>query len=248
MLVRPPIDINTVASCLGVKKVMTRELDVPGLLYPLSQDSSVIVVNKASPLTRQRYTCAHEVAHILLSEPQKVSLSRRSPAHSHKAIERACEELAAEILMPRDVFTEHASQMGWTASSIQPLSNVFQTSMEATARRYVETIREACILAMWRSVQGEGEPKTKMTRYTKNRMAGPSDYRFRGPTAAESYPILRCLKGSKYIRGFQGVLVSSRRRGQMKNLYSEFIGYGSGPNRRVVSLIYPERESDGTVY
>ena len=247
LLVKPPIDVNAVASHLGVKRVITRELDVPGLLYPLDENSSVIVVNEANPLTRRRYSCAHEIAHILLSASQNVRLSHRSPTQSHKAIERACEELAAEILMPQEVFTEYVSRMGWAASSIQSLSSIFQTSIEATARRYVETISEPCVMIMWRLIEAEDGSKTKMTRYIKNRKARIGEYRLVSPAATESSPALRCLRGLKSISGFQRVSISSRKGAQIKSLYSEFIGYGTGTNRRVINFIYPGRKTGALI-
>ncbi len=247
LLLTPPIDVNAVASCLGVKQVMVRELDVPGLLYQLDQDSAVIVVNNANPLTRQRYSCAHEIVHMLLSPSQKVRLSHRSPVQAHKALERACEELAAEILMPQEVFTEYASRMGWAASSIQPLSNVFQTSMEATARRYVEVISEPCVMVMWRLVKTEDGSKTKMTRYIKNRKVDIGEYRLVSPATTESSPVSRCLRGLKSVGGFQRVSITSRKNTQIKSLYSEVMGYGIGANRRAINLIYPGRKTNALI-
>ncbi len=82
------------------------------MLVPLSGVYSVVIDEKASE-SRQRYSLAHELAHIMLleSDPASDDLLKaprfRSAAaedRAWKAEERLCDEIAAELLMPEMLF------------------------------------------------------------------------------------------------------------------------------------------------
>jgi hypothetical protein len=84
--------------------------------------------------SRRRFTIAHELGHALLEK------TGRNCGQSGSEVERLCDMLAAEILMPRDVFLE---KMGpaLSISRIFELRNIFQVSLIAVALRCFELER-----------------------------------------------------------------------------------------------------------
>ncbi len=81
--------------------------------------------------SRRRFTIAHELGHALLEKAD------RNCGQSGNEIERLCDMVAAEILMPREVFLD---KLGPTLSiaRIFQLRNIFQVSLFALALRCFE--------------------------------------------------------------------------------------------------------------
>jgi Zn-dependent peptidase ImmA (M78 family) len=104
----PYVDVMAIAKLLGAEIVQERlGQDVAGLLVR-KQDRVVIGINETEPETRQRFTAAHEIGHLvlhkgrpLLVDPVRINLrdSRSSLATDLEEIE--ANAFAAELLMPR---------------------------------------------------------------------------------------------------------------------------------------------------
>ena len=75
---------------------------IDAMFVPLSEGYSV-VINEQAPETRQNYSLAHELAHIMLleAEPSRGSLPKskryRSANEKWKDEERLCDPIAAEL-------------------------------------------------------------------------------------------------------------------------------------------------------
>jgi hypothetical protein len=144
-----------------------------GILQPLGTcyaDGFDILVNKATPSTRRRFTLAHEVCHTFFYElvPEMKFVPHR---------EDACEELlcnrgAAAILMPAWQI-EQACRVRWAGerhrrhnarrlevvrslSRLFALARDFQVSAAAMANRLRELLLSSCRLQVWvRGSSGE---------------------------------------------------------------------------------------------
>jgi len=77
---------------------------------------------------RRRFTIAHEMGHAVFE-----SLGRE-PKHSEPELERLCDMLAAEILMPRQIFLDKLGS-DVTISQLFQLKHLFQVSLRAIAFR-----------------------------------------------------------------------------------------------------------------
>lgn len=64
------------------------------------EDRVVIYINSSATRTRQRFTLAHELAHVLQGTPAGVVKSE--PFQSDVREERAADKLASELLLPTD--------------------------------------------------------------------------------------------------------------------------------------------------
>jgi hypothetical protein len=95
----PPVDPFSLARRCGVP-VSWRSIAEDGRVER-TQNGSRIVLSRGASNERQRFTLAHELAHVLLDDPDVASAARQlSPRIDD--IEQFCNEFAAELLMPRE--------------------------------------------------------------------------------------------------------------------------------------------------
>src|SRR5258708_37500082 len=97
-------------------------------------DGYRIVVNANAGDARARFTIAHEVAHAII-DPYGVKPTKRSPA-----LERACDALAAAILMPASAFAQCLGQPP-NLDDLRHAANKFQVSLHAAAIRCEQLTR-----------------------------------------------------------------------------------------------------------
>jgi len=108
-----PVPIETIASAKGltIRYNDDRDSDISGFLL-LGMGEPTIGVNTHHPLTRQRFTIAHELGHFLLHRVDnkdahvdygfQVKLRDDLSAQGTDVEEREANSFAAEILMPAD--------------------------------------------------------------------------------------------------------------------------------------------------
>ena len=116
---------------------------------------------QSSRLTRQRFSFAHELGHLLLmnigySRPVE-GKARHRMARVRNEEEIICDQIAAEILMPRNSFVQDADRMGWDLRSLRPLARLYETSIPATARRMIDLMGESCLMSVWKPAPGGPE-------------------------------------------------------------------------------------------
>ena len=107
---RPPIDAHDLCKKCGVL-VLERSFPeaLSGLVFAYEQ-GAVIGVNADQPETRRRFTIAHELGHYLLRHHEQstaheerfhLDLAERMPPGFDLRAERAANDFAADLLMPR---------------------------------------------------------------------------------------------------------------------------------------------------
>lgn len=126
-LAGPPLDLNAAASKLNVA-LCEEDIPVSGELRKNGKDYKIVFSRYLSP-GRRRFTIAHEMAHLLFE------LSGKNPPRTGSEVERLCDMLASEILMPAhhllDTIHENAAP-----HRVVQLSKSFETSIQAAAIRY----------------------------------------------------------------------------------------------------------------
>lgn len=106
---RAPVDIRKIAS--GYAHVVERPLepDISGALVPLNDGGWAILVNATHSPSRQRFTIAHELGHLLLHgytapHADRTFKFRDARSSEGSALEEIqANQFAAELLMPRDL-------------------------------------------------------------------------------------------------------------------------------------------------
>jgi len=134
---RAPVDVERIASKLGAQIEFEKADDeISGALFRLA--IPVIGVNSTHPLNRQRFTIAHEIAHLVLHNDSAHTDYRNvvsSQATDPKEIE--ANKFAAAILMPEYLIRKSVAKRTkpLDESAIRRLSVVYRVSAQAMALR-----------------------------------------------------------------------------------------------------------------
>ncbi|MDQ0114958.1 protease inhibitor I42 family protein [Paenibacillus harenae] len=93
--------------------------ELAGAYIPKKENSLPgIIVNERLPITRQRYTAAHELSHFLRNDPTSIDTASELFFQEYKRDDREqiAEEFASSILMPRSLIRSNFSLLGITES------------------------------------------------------------------------------------------------------------------------------------
>ena len=135
----PPTNLEDVGRKVGVKEISYESFPGSGELHK-EKDGYRIACSSDQSRSRQRFTVAHELAHVILER------TGRNAPRVGKSVERVCNMLAAECLMPTAVF-ESKLPATLTLSEVARLSRNFDTSITATAIRCAQ-LRPLCIFGV----------------------------------------------------------------------------------------------------
>lgn len=128
----PPTDLAGLCGRLNVTGIDEDEnLPVVGELRRAENGFRIVCAANQST-ARRRFTIAHELGHAVLE-----STGPRAPRVGLE-LERLCDRLAAEILMPSVSFRLALGNRAAVASTIRELASQFQTSLSAAAIRCSE--------------------------------------------------------------------------------------------------------------
>ena len=142
-VISPPIPVEQIAQNLGAEVCympFEGEGEVSGMLYR-DLDQKVIGVNSLHHPNRQRFTIAHEVAHLLLHKGTGIPIDKtlfinlRDTASSKATDPNEIEanRFAAELLMPRQMLLNDVKDQGIDLENEDDLLNL--------ARRYRVSIQ-----------------------------------------------------------------------------------------------------------
>jgi Zn-dependent peptidase ImmA (M78 family) len=146
----PPVDVERLAG-LRNASVVSDELDkgVSGALLRRTE-GNVILVNRDHAHTRQRFTIAHELGHLLLHDGRPVIVDHVVRAHVNLRDERSslatdreeidANQFAANLLMPAPFVRELVAKMltRRTGDSVIPgLAKAFDVSEQAMEYRLI---------------------------------------------------------------------------------------------------------------
>ncbi len=122
---------------------------------------------------RKRMSIFHECGHAILpwhKELNYICGDKDIDPQVHNQLEREAYECAAEFLMPREMFLREASGLNIGIDIIQYISEIFISSLEATAIRYVSLHPGMCALLMAESTEvykkGDAEQKSAEVHQT----------------------------------------------------------------------------------
>lgn len=134
-----PIDIERIAKSVGVAEVSSAEMNADGFLGRRSDGALVIRHRNGVGKPRTRFTIAHEVAHILLSEVEGKPLTVADTYRRDAAEEKAVNRIAAELLMPVSTLVHELNDRRdevW--NTVFRLARQYRVSSSAMAFRVLE--------------------------------------------------------------------------------------------------------------
>jgi hypothetical protein len=154
--------LDALACRLGVNRIVEENLPFEGGLFRLADGELVIKLNPQSPFVRKRFTLAHEIAHLLLKTVPALRCRRRSDA----ALERTCDMIAAELLMPTAEATDFVCGLGSPApEKLRAIASRYGVSMQSAALRVHDDFKLwKCSIGMWQRLR-----ETKMVWFVSRR-------------------------------------------------------------------------------
>lgn len=234
-----PVDLEAIGTSWGVCRVVRRELDIAALLYRLADGNSVVFLRKDDSIGRQRFSWAHELGHIVMSNQNLPQFSCRRGNKPDRDLEHSCDVVASEILMPRRIFCEVANSVGWSLQATDHLAKYFQVSMTAAAIRLFEFMDEPLVISSWGSSR-EGRLKRKWLR--RNELAKPLKPDFRTRVISEPVaPIRNALTDTGVHSGLEKVLITDKGQTKARTIFTESLGLGFGPSRTILAFHYLNR-------
>lgn len=96
-----------------------------------------IFVNSADYTSAQIFTLAHELAHVWIGASASFDLHDFQPANNQ--LERACNKIAAELLVPTQKITEHWDEFNESDDVYRAIARHFKVSKIVAARRALDT-------------------------------------------------------------------------------------------------------------
>jgi Zn-dependent peptidase ImmA (M78 family) len=130
---RPGMTLEDIGRALGVSAIVREKLPFDGGVFSEGTELT-IKINSSSIPTRQRFTLAHELGHLIISAGSTRSARRCLKSNP---LEEACDCVAAELLMPMDqvrTFVEKPASM----RALLSFANRFNVSINAAAVRINE--------------------------------------------------------------------------------------------------------------
>lgn len=234
-----PVDLRGLALSHGITRIKEAQLEaLDAFLTPGDDGGYAVVLNSRHSRARRRFSLAHEIGHVLLAEQETEEQFRRPSCDATaRPVERACNLLAAEMLMPAEPFRRDAEAYDWRIEGGIALSQLFDTSLESTFRRYVELAKGSIVLVKWalnssnrpthivppigakNSVRIVGfDRRYDLLRFPSLHQAYTQDGIWRGDVGFEILP-----------RGYSFPVVRS--------YPTESMGYNQGGRRQVFSLV-----------
>ena len=241
----PRVDLEAFAAKWGVVSVEHRDISSDAMLLPGTDGYKVILKKASTPgeKARQRFSFAHELGHLLLNQSGYESKPGSAPMHRSRngadEEERLCDQIAAEILMPRTAFALDASNVGWSLQGIRKLTSRYGTSVPATARRMVALMPEQSLMGTWKPASSDSDSHKLQDSFGPTPNYGVPNAR-RIPRRRH-WLIARADKSAEVECGVAPVINRSRPSGFPIDVPAEAWAWGKGEYRRVVVFYYPKR-------
>jgi hypothetical protein len=140
-----PLDV--LACKLGVSRIIEQRMPFEGGLFQLPDGELVIKLNSENSYVRKRFTLAHEIGHLLLNSVPALKSSNRTD----ESLERACDLIAAELLMPMDEIVPFVEKLGGPSpEKLKIIASRFAVSLRAAAIRVHSGLKLwKCYIGFW---------------------------------------------------------------------------------------------------
>ena len=160
-----PTDLRALARHLGVAQIEIAEIDTEGSVQRVG-DNLIIKIRKGMPGTRQRFTLAHELAHVIIDEVTRKTESKDYAKYSRFACVKPvmCEEglanhLASVLVLPT-WFMQRRLAGSVRLSDLSRAARDARVSLSAAMLRSVQLATAPSVVFLAKCV-GDGWPQLK---------------------------------------------------------------------------------------
>ena len=239
-----PTDLSAIGKCWGVERVIERQLNVAGMVHRFENGKAVVFLKEDDVLGRRRFSWAHELGHIVMAGPESPGVSCRTLGQRDAALERSCDLIATELLMPKLIFSSEADRIGWGLSSVRSLANTFQVTTQATARRLLELMKEPALLSVWRVRPNQTLAQLKLSWSIPNQNARRWKPQVQWRTGPDYLAPLYCsMSDTSVITGDSRLLMRRSGISRYESVQTEAVSMGRGDHRTVIAIHYLSRTS-----
>jgi len=246
----PPFLSEEYAHMKGVKEISLVDLGKTDAMLVHVNDGYIIKLNRKHSASRQSFSCAHEVGHILLSELEHsseiekvefrsldITTREKTRIKFAQNQERLCNIAATELLMPTKIFGAYIQLFGVSIHTIEHLADIFKVSIQSCAIRIAELSVEPCISVFWKH---SAKYPSKALRFGWS--AGPGRTIKRGSAFVPTTKIAEenSVPYKAYV-GLETIVSSQIFKNGSKSLRCrmESKGFGYDDRRFVISLAFP---------
>lgn len=138
--------LEAVARRLGVDEITEEKLPFEGGIF--RENGRVVVkLNCGSSMVRKKFTLAHEIGHLFLEAIPGLRSKRRSDV----ALERICDSIAAELLMPAEEAVPFIKALGSPCPhKLMLIASKFGVSQQVAAIRVRDDFKLwKCCIGLW---------------------------------------------------------------------------------------------------
>jgi hypothetical protein len=224
----PPVDLIKVANVQGIKTVRNGKLRSSLGVLRDGPDGFTVTLSSRDP-AKARFTLAHEIAHTLLlhNKHSSVVLGERKAKLPHQKLERLCDAIAAEILLPYDMFSEAVNEEPLSIATLLKLCGRFDASLQSTARRAGDLSSQPVQVICW--TKSSAGHLTPMLRTGRPLFSATAWLSLTDDTSAA----VRAYRGTAREEGLENPL-PEQPRSQVRH---EAQGFLKGQPRYVLSVI-----------
>ena len=237
-----PTNLDAIGKHWGVERVIHRRLNVSGIVHRFDSGKSVVLLNEDDVPGRQRFSWAHELGHIVMAGHTSPGMACRTFGQKDAALERCCDVIAAELLMPQSKFAVEADRVGWSLRSVRSLANAFQVTTQATVRRLVELMREPALMSVWRVRPDKPLTQLKYSWSIPNLSAKGWKPQVQWQTGPDYMaPLYRSLADMGVVSGDSRLLIRQSGESRYRWVQTESMAVGRGDHRTVIAIHYLSR-------
>lgn len=188
-----PIPLRPICRRLGIQVVRRRALGT-GTLRSTNGRLEVWLSADSANWRRERFTIAHEIAHVLVfsswSAGDGTARPYASHAHDERELESLCNLGAAELLMPAGPLAKSVAEHGISPEGLRILYDACLVSFETMLYRLAEITPSSAVI-LWRKFArrpSEAEKLRVVTSYQRYRTSIHAPWLPKGCTAKHVHP------------------------------------------------------------
>jgi hypothetical protein len=152
---RPPVDIFALVAQYAYIDVVRVPFDIDGVSYNLKilGKRPIVILNDSRPLTRKRFTLAHELGHVLIpwhigTIVDEIDISEHHNDLSYWELENEANRFAAELLMPRRWVTELARIFENPGEVVERVTEGAKVSIDAAIIQVKQVLKPGYVYAL----------------------------------------------------------------------------------------------------
>ena len=199
-ITHPPVDVARLAHIVGVSQIELADLESVDACLIQRRGGHIVLVNGNASLGRQRFSIAHEIAHVLLKSTGTNFRKRKGAGRSSKEA-RLCNKLAAELLMPLHLFRRHMRECEPSLDWIIELSKTFDAAVEATAWRFAEVTPDQLEIICWENHEDRILPKWIIGTEIASSWCAPQDLVF--PSNDQVFGPARAFESERLVVSYE---------------------------------------------